>query len=102
MSQISARAYTLDELDRMRTVIRRAECRPPRGGFSGPSDQALHYWSLEVEDLLRTYMMAGIGATELEDKWKDHVEYYGMGLVHKSVVEAAAKRTAPPTTQEGF
>lgn len=56
---MTQRAYTLDEIDRMRSDLGRRLNSPPFGGMVS---------SATIEDRLRTYMMGGVDPAELKAK----------------------------------
>ncbi len=74
------RAYTLDEIDRMRNVISKIEwgnyCAA-YGNYHGPADPIYRIESAIpgiVEDRLRTYMTASITPEELESRYAARTE----------------------------
>jgi hypothetical protein len=63
------RAYTLDEIDRMRAAMKELQY-PPCPVAMGRCSPA--FTADEIESRLRTYMSAGISPEALETKAKDH------------------------------
>lgn len=61
---MTQRAYTLDEIDRMRVAV---------AHFEFPTGRTVEEFQRRIEDLLRTYMLGGVSVEELEARAKEIV-----------------------------